>query len=77
MRKLTLALLVTLLCGALLNANAQQTATAAGDPHMTADERAQVIKWMNDTREGLSRPPRTCERGAMELAARAVSLDGR
>ncbi|MFL6273638.1 MAG: DinB family protein [Blastocatellia bacterium] len=49
MRKLTLALLVTLLCGALLNANAQQTATAAGDPHMTADERAQVIKWMNDT----------------------------
>jgi DinB family protein len=51
MRKLTLALLVMLIGGALLNANAQQAATAAADPHMTADERAQVIKWMNDTQK--------------------------
>src|SRR3954451_19438381 len=48
MGKVKPALLVTFVGGALLNANAQQAATAA-DPHMTADERAQVIKWMNDT----------------------------
>ncbi|HEY9232500.1 MAG TPA: DinB family protein [Blastocatellia bacterium] len=51
MRKLTLALLVMLLAGAFLSTDAQQATTAAGDPHMTADERAKVVKWMNDTQK--------------------------
>jgi len=49
MRTLILALMFILLAGPALNAAAQQTAPVAGDPHMTAEERAKVIKWMSDT----------------------------
>ena len=51
MRTFILALLVMLLAGSVINVEAQQTAPAAGDPHMTADERAQVIKWLNETQK--------------------------
>ncbi|MEN3331986.1 MAG: hypothetical protein V7641_1351 [Blastocatellia bacterium] len=51
MRTLILALLVVFLAGSIIDVDAQQTAPAAGDPHMTADERAKVIKWLNETQQ--------------------------
>lgn len=51
MRRLILALLFMLLAGLTLNTEAQQTAPVADDPHMTAEERARVIKWMDETQK--------------------------
>jgi DinB superfamily len=51
MRRLILALLLILLAGSTLNTAAQQPAPVADDPHMTAEERAKVIKWMDDTQK--------------------------
>ena len=51
MRIVMLALLVMCLAGSMINVEAQQTAPAAGDPHMTADERAKVVKWLNETQQ--------------------------
>jgi hypothetical protein len=49
MRTITLALLVLLLAGSVANVGAQQATPAEADPHMTAEERAKVIKWMKET----------------------------
>jgi hypothetical protein len=49
MRTVILALLIMGLAGFFINVNAQQAAPVAGDPHMTADERAKVIKWLDET----------------------------
>jgi uncharacterized damage-inducible protein DinB len=51
MRTLMLALLVMLLADSVIKVDAQQAAPAAGDPHMTDDERAKVIKRMIDTQK--------------------------
>jgi hypothetical protein len=49
MRTITLALLVLLLAGSVADVGARQATVAEADPHMTAEERAKVIKWMQET----------------------------
>lgn len=51
MRTITLALLVLLLTGSVANVGARQATPAEADPHMTAEERVKVIKWMKDTQK--------------------------
>ena len=53
MRLVVFALLIMAFAGAVFPARAQQTAPAqaATDPHLTADERAKLMQWLNDTQK--------------------------
>lgn len=51
MRFVIFALLMIVFAGAAFPAGAQQSAPAAADPHMTTEERAKVVQWLNDTQK--------------------------